>query len=139
MSSASDRRLARWGTGAILLLVLHGFAAPSSAWAGCNHLVGSQTDPMSKVTRLDDLVTGGTADGQPAPERRQAPCSGMSCSSSTPLPVSTANPLPERSDQWGDVSAPVISRDTCHHGRIIDQPAPRGSHEPTSVFHPPRV
>jgi hypothetical protein len=139
MKSAFQRRLARWGTGAIALLVFHGFCAPRSAWAGCNHLVGSQSDPMLNLSRLDDLVAGGRAHGQPAPERRQSPCEGMSCSSPTPLPVSTANPLPERSDQWGAVGERVVVPDTSLPERRTDDCAPRGSVEKTSVFHPPRV
>jgi hypothetical protein len=137
MKSASLRRLAQWSTGAILLLVLQGFCA-RSAWAGCNHFVRSQTDPMLNASRLDELVAGGPAHGQPAPERRHAQCSGMSCSSQTPLPVSTANPVPERSDQWGALPALAIVRITSPHARIAHEPAPCRSILKASIFHPPR-
>jgi hypothetical protein len=137
MKSAFDRRLAQWGTGAFLLLVLQGFCA-RSAWAGCNHLVGSQSDTMLNAARLDELVAGSPVPGQSAPERRHAPCSGMSCSSQNPLPVSTANPLPERAEQWGAIPALAIVHDGSSIGRIINEPAPRSSIRRVAVFHPPR-
>jgi hypothetical protein len=139
MRSACERRLVRWGTGAIVLLVLHGVCAPRSALAGCNHLVISQSDPVLDLSRLDDLVAGDRAHRQPTPRPPQAPCSGMNCSSPIPPPVSTADPLPERSDQWGDLAAPVIIPDTSLESRSTDEPALRGSLEKSAVFHPPRV
>ena len=47
------RRLARLATGACMLLVAQGFGAPASAWAGCGHPAGSQSDPFRELRRLD--------------------------------------------------------------------------------------
>src|SRR5215468_5841686 len=93
-------RLARWGTGAVVLFLLHGLAAPRPAWAGCNHLVVSQSDRTSPFHRLDAALTGGGSSAltvDPASElpnppgpRRPAPCSGPGCSRRVPLPAPRA-------------------------------------------------
>ncbi len=59
MTRARLRRLSRLGTGALVLLVLHGFGATRSAWAGCGHPAGSQSDPFRDLHRLDAIFMTG--------------------------------------------------------------------------------
>ncbi len=107
MRSVRLRRLAHAGTGVIMLLVLDTVCAPSFAWAGCNHLVASLSDPLLNLNRLDELIVASNSSSSartpldlPTPGR-QSPCSGMSCSSRYPLPASTTSRGSNESDQWG--------------------------------------
>ena len=104
-------RLARWGTGALILLLLHGVVAPSSAQAACNHLVTSRFDRFLDFKQLDALIVGDLSFlvpdeqardplQQPVPKRR-LPCSGPSCTDRVPSPVSTATQGSAGSNQWG--------------------------------------
>jgi hypothetical protein len=141
MRSIPFKRLARLGTGAILLLLVHGLYAPGSAWATCNHLVTVRPDPSFNLARLDALIVGDSVKSpleQPAPARRM-PCSGLSCSSQVPAPASTISPEPNGSDQWGTLGVLVVFEVTSPPVTTNDQPAPRSSAEKTSIFHPPRV
>jgi hypothetical protein len=141
MKSIPFKRLARLGTGAFLLLWVHGFYAPSAAWAACNHLVTAQSDPFFNLTRLDALIVGDSVKSpleQPVPARRM-PCSGLACSSSTPSPASTISPEPNGSDQWGTLGVLVVFEVTSPPVTINDPTAPHSAAERTSIFHPPRV
>jgi hypothetical protein len=141
MRSIAFKRLARLGTGAFLLLLVHGLCAPSTAWAACNHLVTTQSDPFLNLGRLDALIAGDSVKSpleQPAPARRM-PCSGLACSSSVPMPASTVSPEPGGSDQWGTLDILVVLEVTSPPVATTDQPAPRSVGEKTSIFHPPRV
>ena len=125
------------------------FVAPSSARAGCNHLVGSPSDPFVKLYQLDELIVGRSSSslradhGQSPLDRsdapRQTPCSGMSCSNSVPLPVSTITPGPEGRDRWGTLGIVVLVDNTSVYNRTTDEPAPSPTGEQSSIFHPPRV
>jgi hypothetical protein len=137
------------GTGAIVLLVAQAFCAPHAAWAGCDHLAGSQYDPFRKVNQLDPLIFGATPSpaagelpqfppGVPAPGRRGS-CSGPSCSSRIPLPVSTASERPNDWNQWGSLAVIVVIDATSQGRRAVDEPAPAAASEKSAIFHPPRA
>ena len=136
----------KWRAGAIMLLLVIGFAAPNTAWAGCSHLVGSRSDPFMKLQQLDELILSGTStgDGWQSPQGRpnsprRAPCSGASCSSRVPVPVSTISPGPEGRDRWGALGVVVVVDNTSAQARTTDGPALASSGEKSSIFHPPRV
>ncbi len=70
------QRLARLGTGVLVLLVVQTFCAPPSAQAGCSHLVVSRNDPGTLLSLLDPLLDrlAGRSDGNPIPQpARRAP------------------------------------------------------------------
>jgi hypothetical protein len=142
-------RLTRWGAGALMLLLVHGFCAPGSAWAGCSHLVASKSDRLLDFNRLDALVGGGSsalrsddlAEDPPGERgsKRPAPCSGPGCSSQVPMPVPTTIPAPDGPDQWGTLCVPVLLPAASPPELISSKPAPSPSRQESSVFHPPRA
>jgi len=135
------------GAGALTVLLVHSVVASRSAWAGCNHLVISGSDRLLDFNRLDAIVTGGSSSSSadnlahdPLKEqgsKRRTPCSGPGCSSRAPLPVPTAFPVPDGSDQW------VVLNAVAEHGvagprcRAIDEPTGRPAGHKPSIFHPP--
>lgn len=143
MRTVESRRTGRLLTGAMALCVVHSLCAAGSAQAGCNHLVTSQSDRQLTWRELDLLIAAdGPSSDSPTSQRgpgRSTPCRGMSCSSPTPLPASTAHPAPEGADQWGALSAIVVDEPDAAVGRALDEPTCDGSSDKTSVFHPPRV
>jgi hypothetical protein len=129
------------GTGAILLLLVHGFCAPATARAACNHLVTAQSEPFLNLSRLDALIAGDAVKSpqeRPAPAHRM-PCSGLACSSPVRTPASTIPPEPDGSDQWGTLGVMVLFEVTSPPVTANDQPATHTTAEKTSIFHPPRV
>ena len=142
------RRLARLATGACMLLVVQGFGAPTSAWAGCGHPAGSQSDPFREFRRIDALFdtaslsrTHAQLPGLPL-ERPPGglPCSGMSCSSRDSLPISTSSPKIESPRQW--VAALFAAIDLASNSSSawpVDEPEDVPVGEKMSVFHPPRA
>jgi hypothetical protein len=150
MTSQRFGRLMQWRAGAVLLLLVVGFAAPSTAWAGCNQLVGSRSDPFMKLDQLDALILVGSSSasradslhfplGRPASPRR-APCSGPGCSNSkAPMPGSTITPVPEGRDRWVSLEAVVVDDNTPALPRTTEEPSLSSSGEKSSIFHPPRV
>ncbi|MGO9468835.1 MAG: hypothetical protein ACLQIB_34385 [Isosphaeraceae bacterium] len=147
MRSDRLKRLARFGIGGLMLLLIQGFIAPRLAWAGCNHLVVSRFDSSLDFNQLDELVVGRSVSVSPddrarsplgsrLPER-QTPCSGMSCSSQAPLPMSTGSPEPRNIDQWGNVSALPVLEPGCAPDRGIEQRHLDQSEYKPSIFHPP--
>jgi hypothetical protein len=148
MTRAHFKRLGRLGTGALVLLLVHGFGAPRSAWAGCGHPVGSQSGSFGDLYRLDAIFMAGSSATQHdglsrsplQPPAHRSPCSGLSCSSRDPLPISTASPGPDSSQQWGAANGALVNLDTTPPaGRTCDEPAPTTTGEKSSIFHPPRV
>ncbi len=147
MTSDRLKRLARFGIGALVLLLIQGFSAPRLAWAGCNHLVVSRFDSSLDFNRLDELLTARSASvsaddlaqsplGPGVPERR-TPCSGMNCSSRAPLPASTVSPEPPNVDQWGALGARLVREPLLALDRSNEQPTSgRAGYKP-SIFHPP--
>jgi hypothetical protein len=145
MKEARVKRLARLATGALLLLV--GLGAPGSARADCSHPLGSQSNPFLDLYRLDAIfMAGASSDSHSrvsqspleSPPRR-SPCSGLSCSSRDPLPISTASQALESTQQWGAPLGALVELDTqAPAGQTFDEPAPTATGEKTSIFHPPR-
>jgi hypothetical protein len=148
MKTARFRRMAQPGSAALVLLTLLCASVPRTASAGCDHLVQSRFDQFPEINRLDELVIAGTfvnPDGfsrspfdHSAPYR-SSPCSGLSCSSRFPLPVSTASIVTDGSQQWGTLGVPfaVESKSLSRDPRDESRPYPSG--EIPSIFHPPRV
>ena len=120
----------------LVLAVL--FVAPTSASAGCNHLVGSRTDPLVKLEHLDELIRGQSPlDRTDGPSK--SPCSGLSCSKSVPMPISSITPVPEGRDRWGTLRLVVDVDNTSVYRRMTGEPAPAPIGHKSSIFHPPRV
>ena len=147
MRSDRLRRLARWSTGALLLLLIQGFAAPRSARAGCNnHLVTLQSERLLDHNRLDELITGGLSatlvegPGRDHPDR-SAPrrCSGLGCSSGVPWPLSTSSPRSDGPDQWVAFEAALGSVVASPPRLVPEEPAVRPAGHRPSIFHPPPV
>lgn len=142
-----SERLRRWGTGALLLLLVHGLGSARTAWAACNHLVVSKSDRLADFSRLDPLILGeGSATivddtAQDPPNRsgpkRPTPCSGPGCSNRVPLPASTAVTDSDRSDQWVVLNRIAPLSLASPPSRTVDEPAARHGCERPSIFHPP--
>jgi hypothetical protein len=142
-------RLANWSAGAALLVLAGLFANSPAAAAGCNHLVTSRTNPLVGRLNLDELIVGRSSPslqsdrarsplGQPdAPGR--APCSGLSCSKSVPMPVSSMTPVPDGRDRWGALSTVVVVDHSSVYRLWTDTPIPDATGYKSSIFHPPRV
>jgi hypothetical protein len=142
-------RLGSWSAGAALLVLAGLFANSSAAAASCNHLVTSHTNPLVDNLNLDELIVGRSSPslqrdrartplGQPdAPSR--APCSGLSCSKSVPMPVSTMTPVPDGRDRWGALSIVVVVDHTSVYRLPAHTPIADATGCKSSIFHPPRV
>jgi hypothetical protein len=142
-------RLARFGAGALMVLMVHGVCAPTAARADCSHRAGLPSAAISSLYGLDELIVTGNSsvseDGWalslhdwPVP-RPRVPCSGLSCSSRVPLPVSTASTGHDRSDQWGTLEVPVVCDESSPPTGSFDGPAPWSVGQNSFIFHPPRV
>ena len=70
MRSGDTKRMARLGTGALLLLLVHGLCAPRSALAGCNHLVTSRIDQEQLSSRIGPLLLDLAEHSNPLPGPR---------------------------------------------------------------------
>ena len=150
MKVSESRRLSRWGATAAVLLAVGLFAAPETAWAGCNHAVSSQSDRQSNLHQLHDLISNGASSalhgvneqspqGTPGSPAR-TPCSGPSCSNSPlPLPISTVTSNPQNRDRWGTLDAAIAVDKTSFHHRTVDEPTLAAAGEESSIFHPPRA
>jgi hypothetical protein len=139
--------LVRIGAGALTLLLLHGLDLSGTVCAGCNHLVGARSDPLGNLAALDDLIVAGSAavpvmahfpGEQPAPGRPK-PCSGMSCSNSTSVPVSTASPGPVGSDQWSTLSTHAPFEVVAAQTLAIDDSVRNSRGRVSAIFHPPPI
>ncbi len=132
------------------MLVLVGlFVVPPPVSAGCNnHLVTSRTDRLVIFEILDDSVAGRAPSLQfdraqsplekpDAP--RKGPCSGLSCSNSVPVPVSSTTPVPVLRDRWGALGIVIEIDDTSVYHRSTEGAGPAPFGDRSSIFHPPRV
>jgi hypothetical protein len=146
MNSTLCKRLRRLGIGALLVLSFQVCALPRAAWAGCSHLVVSQSDRLLNFNRLDTLIvaspfvtspTGTPEDLAPPVPGRRLPCLGPSCSSRTSAPLSTVSHGSDGLDQWGDLSRVVLDQLVAPAGEITDLPTPCSLGRKPSIFHPP--
>jgi len=130
-----------------MLLLVQGFFASRSAWAGCNHLVSSRSERLFAFDRLDAIITGGSSSsfsddlaGDPPREhgpRRPAPCSGPGCSSRVPVPLPTAFAGPQSTDQWVVVNAVASVTVAASRRCTVDEPGARPTGQKPAIFHPP--
>jgi hypothetical protein len=148
MRTARFRQMARPESAAVVLLMLCWAGAPRAARAGCDHIVQSRLDPFHEVNQLDELIVAGASaspDGfsrspfdRPLPYR-SSPCSGISCSSRIPLPVSTASIATDGSQQWCTLAVPFMVESESPGRATRDESRPSSTSEISSIFHPPRV
>jgi hypothetical protein len=140
------QRLVRMAAGALMLLLVQGLYLSSDAYAGCSHLVGAQSDPRLDLRLLDDVVVPGFSysvpvdayfPGEGPAPGRPSPCSGLSCSSPTPLQPSGASPEPIGSDQWGAVDKLVTLESQSAHAMAVDDTVVASRRRACSIFHPP--
>ena len=140
MRSISFKRLARLGTGAFLLLAVQFHYAPSSAWAGCNHLVTSQTDSGRLSSRIEPLILEMTGRSQSLPiPPRPRPCSGTWCSSQPAAPSVPAGVLDGRLDSWAWCTEVPCLASTGPSYLSDETTALRPLQKASAVFHPPRL
>jgi hypothetical protein len=149
MRSGHFNRLVRLGTGALMVLMVHGLCAPAPAWASCGHSVNSPSALISSPYNFDELIMTGTLsvseDGLAQTSRNRplpghgVPCSGLSCSGRVPLPVPTASLVHERSDQWGTLGAPVVLDNSSRPAKTKNGPLLHSGRQSSYIFHPPRV
>jgi hypothetical protein len=142
MRKGHSKRLARLGTGVVVLLVVQCFCASRSAWAGCSHLVQSRSDRFHVLDRLDLLIENGSGQSpfEPSAPARRSPCAGLSCSSRESLPISTATPGSDGSFEQGcALDRLVVPSADSHSHRPFAEPARPLMVERQSIFHPPRV
>jgi hypothetical protein len=140
MRSIPFKRLVRLGTGALLLLLVHGFAAPGSAWAACNHLVTSRTDPGRLSSRIEPLILDLTGRSQPLPiPPLPRPCSGTWCSGQPAAPSVPAGVLDGRLDSWAWCTEIPCLASTGSSFLSVETTALRPLQTGSAVFHPPRL
>ena len=149
MTRGHLRRIGPMGTAALVLLAVHGFGLVNSAWAGCRHPSGSQSDPFRDLYRLDALLfsAGSFSHSRDSLSElpaetpaRPSPCSGMSCSSRDSLPVSTGSPTFDSPHQWVVALFALIDLDPNSRAlRMVHEPVRITAGEKTAIFHPPRV
>ena len=147
MKSVHFESLTRLGIGTLLAFLFQVPGMSGAAWAGCNHLVSSQSDRTLHFRHLDALVTGDLSvvdsddmargpHEEPRPGR-PSPCSGPGCSNRVPTPAPTTIPDFERTDRWGDLSQLPIPRIGSPWRRTIDEPDARPIAQKPAIFHPP--
>ncbi len=146
MKVVGFERLGRWGIGAMLLLLFHGFAAPRSVWAGCSHLVSSRSDRQFDFNQVRAVIAGDQSATLLAADpvvgqgsKRPAPCSGPGCSSRRPMPVPASFLDSDRYDQWVALDTLAIVIGASPPARTIEEPAAHIMGEKPSIFHPPPV
>jgi hypothetical protein len=148
MKPTQHNRLPRWVAGAIALGALSSLCVPRSAAAGCSHLVNSRSDRYASLVRLDELVRADSPAGALVAADSQSdhgkplqprPCSGLSCSKSTPLPSSSAKLAPRQVDQWGALFGPIVVPSRISALMANNKADTRSALLKTAIFHPPRV
>jgi hypothetical protein len=138
MRSGYFKRLAQFGTGAVVLLVFQCVCAPGLARAGCNHLVASRTDPgqlPSLIEPLMDELGRRTVPFQAPP----LPCTGAWCSGQPPTPA-----VPAGVYDWDMESWAWWTSDQCPVATPSSFTSPSSTalhllHHGSAVFHPPRL
>jgi hypothetical protein len=133
-------RLARFGIGALVLLLAQGFCAPGTAWAGCGHLVTSESDIARQRSLLSPLLDdlAGRSDGNSMPQPART-CSGAFCSGQPATPAVPAGTFDRPVDSWAWCASDLgISSGSCS----IVFAESSAAHPIISVrviFHPPRL
>jgi hypothetical protein len=145
---ASTRRIMQTGAGVAVLLAVQLLAAPRAAWAGCNHGVLSRSRAAQSVSRLDAIFDNGSPlaptdkplpPGQHGSPNEHRPCIGLSCSSPSPLPGSSATSQFRDFDQWGALDRSRFDRPAMRSFAACVPPVSPRSADRSAVFHPPRA
>jgi hypothetical protein len=141
MRSVDYQRMARLGTGALLLLLVHGFYAPRSALAGCNHLVTSRIAQGQLPSWIEPLILDLAGQpNQPSVPTSPRPCLGRWCSGQPATP-----PIPPevfdhgQLDSWAWCSSIPGSDSAASAFLSSETNAFRPVQAGNEVFHPPRL
>jgi hypothetical protein len=141
MRSGDFWRLARLGAGALLLVLVHSFCAPRSAFATCNHFVTSRLTQEQLSSWIEPLILdlAGRPNPPPVPAAPR-PCLGGWCSGQPATP-----PVPPevfdhgQLDSWACCSS-IAGLDSAGSSFLSSKTNPlRPVQEGNDVFHPPRL
>jgi hypothetical protein len=135
------QQLARFASGALALLLVQGFCAQRSAWAGCSHVAVSQNDPGQVPSILDTLlndVAGPSSDRNPLPERSR-PCSGAFCSGQPGTPAVPAGAFDRQGDSWAWCANHSGTLPTLYSFDSSGSASADAVIRSSGIFHPPRL
>jgi hypothetical protein len=139
MRSGDYKRVARLGTGALVLLLVHGFCAPRSALAGCNHLVTSRLAQDRLSSRIEPLILDLAGHSNPLPAAPR-PCLGGWCSgqpATPPVPPEVFNH--GQLDSWAWCRS-IPGLDSAAFSFLsAETTSLRPVRQGNDVFHPPRL
>jgi hypothetical protein len=140
MRSGHFQRMARLGIGALVLLMVHGFCAPRSALAGCNHLVTSRLAQEQFPSLIEPLILDLAGHSNPLPvPAPPRPCLGGWCSGQPATP-----PVPPEVVDHGQLDSWAWYRSIPGLDSVASSfvSAATNSLRPVrqgnEVFHPPR-
>jgi hypothetical protein len=135
------------GTRAGLLLVALAAALcpdpPSASAAGCSGYVHSGSHTSLDGTFDFGLIAPQVPEVGPlksAESSEPAPghCTGPNCSRHPDSPAPTPIPVPQRTDQWGVLTALQLTRGGPSSPRWLVEVSPRPISAASAIFHPPR-
>jgi hypothetical protein len=134
------QRLARSSTWALVLLVVQGFHAPQSAWAGCNHGITARTDPG----RLPSLLGQSPADDTGPSDRHSLPsaprpCSGAFCSGQPGTPAVPVGAFDRHFGSWAWCWGSSLLSPIPGALFSIASPPVHPLLRDSRIFHPPRL
>lgn len=149
MRSGHLKRLVRLVAWALTGLIVQGFYAPGSASASCSHRPGASSTSLFNLHRFDELILQGassrsddnllSSSNNPSLPRPRGACSGLSCSSHVPFPVSSTIQRHDQSDRWVAPGLPIIPDKGSAPAQTTDEPTPSPTGQISSIFHPPRI
>jgi hypothetical protein len=138
MRSGYFKRLARFGTGALVLLVFQCVCAPGFVRAGCNHLAASPTHPEQLASLIEPLIEELARRTEPfqVPPR---PCTGAWCSELPATPSVPAGVYDWGMESWALWTCDQRPLATLSSFTSWTSAEPHPLHQPSAVFHPPRL
>jgi hypothetical protein len=142
---AFSRRFARIAAGVIFALLAWLALAPTSARAGCSHLVTSRGDRGATLVPsfLRDFYTEpvlGVADPLQPIETPQfpRPCQGAWCAETPSVPITPSGIVSARAELWAWSAMETIPTVTSC-SRLVDREADfHASHRSADILRPPR-
>jgi hypothetical protein len=136
------RRMARFGTGTLVFLMLQALCAPRSASAGCTHLVGLRSTSDQLPSLIERMFVNLAARPDPLPVPLPAlPCAGVWCPDqpvTPPAPPGVFDDVELETWAW---CRSILPSDNSANPTFLRPPATilhpllAGNH----VFHPPRL